>query len=266
MAIKLVAVDMDDTLLDDALRVSTRTCEAIRKAQEQGVIVTIATGRMFSSVVPVAKQLNIQVPVISYTGGMVRHPVSKEMVFHQSIDENSAGEIVALFRERGWYLQSYMDDTLYVVERCEKARFYENLLGIQAVAVGDEFYSMKHEPTKMLSLAEPHEIQEIQQVINQELGEKIFSTTSKARFLEITHPKVNKGNALAVLAEKLMIHQEEVMAIGDSNNDYFMIKYAGFGVAMGNASERVKGIAQAVTADNNHHGVAEAIEKYALVR
>lgn len=266
MAIKLVAVDMDDTLLDDTLQVSQRTCEAIGKAQEQGVIVTIATGRMFSSVVPFAKQLNIQVPVISYNGGMVRHPVSKEMVFHQSLDENSAGKIVEIFRERGWYLQSYMNDELYVVERCEKARFYENLLGIRAVVMGDEFYAMKHEPTKMLSLAEPHEIKEIQKIVDKELGTKIFSTTSKAHFLEITHPKVNKGHALAVLAEKLMIRQDEIMTIGDSNNDYPMIEYAGFGIAMGNASDRIKKIAQAITADNNHHGVAEAIEKYALLK
>ncbi len=266
MAIKLVAVDMDDTLLDDTLKVSPRTCEVIRKAQEQGVIVTIATGRMFSSVVPFAKQLSIEVPVISYNGGMVRHPSSREMVFHQSLDEVSAGRIVEIFRERGWYLQSYMDDVLYVVERCEKAKFYENLLGIKAVVVGNEFYSMKHEPTKMLSLAKPHEILEIKKVVDQELGEKIFSTTSKAHFLEITHPEVNKGRALAVLAEKLMIGQDEVMAIGDSNNDYPMIEYAGFGVAMGNASDRVKGIAQAVTADNNHDGVAEAIEKYVLIK
>lgn len=266
MAIKLVAVDMDDTLLDDTLHVSQPTCEAIAKAQEQGVIVTIATGRMFSSVVPFAKQLNIEVPVISYNGGMVRYTTSREMVFHQSLDEISARRIVEIFRERGWYLQSYMDDVLYVVERCEKARFYEDLLGIKAVAVGNEFYNMKHEPTKMLSLAEPHEIQEIQQVIDKELGAKIFSTTSKAHFLEITHPEVNKGRALAVLAEKLSIRQEEIMAIGDSNNDYPMIQYAGLGVAMGNASDRVKGIAQAVTADNNHHGVAEAIKKYVLAK
>ncbi|WP_378950419.1 Cof-type HAD-IIB family hydrolase [Pelosinus sp. sgz500959] len=266
MAIKLVAIDMDDTLLDNTLKVSSRTCEAIRKAQEQGVIVTIATGRMFASVVPFAQQLNIQVPVISYNGGMVRHPHSKEVLFHQSLGATIAGKIVEIFRERGWYLQSYMDDEFYVIERCEKAKGYEKLSGIQAIVVGDAFYTMKHEPTKMLSVAEPHELEEIQQVLNKELGDTVFLATSKSRFLEITHPQVNKGHALAVLAEKLMIRQDEIMAIGDSNNDYPMIEYAGFGVAMGNASARVKSIAQAVTADNNHHGVAEAIEKYVLAK
>ena len=264
MAIKLVAVDMDDTLLDGTLQVSPRTCEAIGKAQVQGVVVTIATGRMFTSVLPFAKQLNIQAPLIVYNGGMVRYPISKEMVFHKTIEADVACQIVELFRQRGWFLQSYMNDELYVVERSEKVRYYERLANIKAVVVGGEFYSMKHEPTKMLSLGEPHEIQQILKIVNGEFGSEVFATTSKATFLEMTHPSVNKGHALSVLAEKLNIKREEVMAIGDSNNDYPMIEYAGFGVAMGNASDRVKAISQAVTAHNNAHGVAEAIEKYVL--
>jgi len=266
MAIKLVAVDMDDTLLDGTLKVSPRTCEAIRKAQEQGVVVTIATGRMFSSALPFAEQLNIQAPLITYNGGMVRYPISKEMVFHKTIDADVARRVVELFRQQGWYLQSYMNDELLVVERCEKAKSYERLATIAAVVVGAEFYTMKHEPTKMLTIGEPHEIQEIQRLVNQEFAGQIFTATSKAHYLELTHPSVNKGAALAILAEKLNISREEVMAIGDSDNDYPMIEYAGFGVAMGNASARVKAIAQAVTAHNNAHGVAEAIEKYVLRR
>lgn len=264
MAIKLVAVDMDDTLLDGTLQVSPRTCEAIYKAQEQGVVVTIATGRMFSSALPFAQQLHIQAPLITYNGGMIRYPISKEMVFHKTINGDVAGKIVELFHQRGWYLQSYMDDELYVVERCEKARLYEKMANIKAIALGDQFYSMRHEPTKMLTIAEPYEIQEIQDIVNRDFPGQIFAATSKSNYLELTHPSVNKGHALAVLADKLNIKQEEVMAIGDSNNDYPMLEYAGFGVAMGNASERVKNIAQAVTAHNNAHGVAEAIEKYIL--
>jgi len=227
-------------------------------------VVSIATGRMFTSALPFAKALNIQAPIITYNGGMVRYPMSQEMVFHKTIEGEVADKVVALFRQRGWYLQSYMNDELYVVELCEKATAYGHLAGIQAVAIGDEFYAMKHKPTKMLTIAQPHEIQEIQRVVNKEFSGEIFTATSKSNYLELTHPSVNKGHALALLAEKLSIKQEEVMAIGDSNNDFPMIEYAGFGVAMGNASERVKNIAQAVTAHNNSHGVAEAIEKYVL--
>ncbi len=264
MAIKLIAIDMDDTLLDGTLQVSPRTCEAIRKAQEQGVIVTIATGRMFASAVTYANKLNIQVPIITYNGGMIRCPVSKEIIFQQVIPSDVAGRIVDFFRKRGWYLQSYLNDQLYIVECCEEAKYYEKLTGIEAIAIGEKFYSMKHEPNKLLCLAKPEKILEIQKVVKEEFGREVFVTTSKDIYLELTHPEVTKGHALAFLADRLQIKQEEVMAIGDSNNDYPMIEYAGFGVAMGNASERVKGIAQAVTAHNNAHGVAEAIEKYVL--
>ncbi|MDF2636026.1 MAG: Cof-like hydrolase [Pelosinus sp.] len=264
MAIKLVAVDMDDTLLDGTLKVSPRTCEAIHKAHEQGVLVTIATGRMFSSAMPFAQELNMQTPIITYNGGMIRSAFTKEMLFHKTIAPNVADRIVALFHDKGWYLQSYINDELYVVERCEKAKYYEKMAGIPAIPLGEEFYSMSHEPTKMLALAQPHEILEIQKIINREFAGEVFAATSKPTYLELTHPSVNKGHALGLLAESLNISREEVMAIGDSNNDYPMIEYAGFGVAMGNASDRVKAVAQAVTAHNNAHGVAEAIEKYVL--
>ncbi len=264
MAIKLVAVDMDETLLDGTLKVSSRTCEAIQKAQEQGVFVTIATGRMFASTLPFAQQLNIKVPIITYNGGMVRSPVSKEFLFYKTITSEVASKVVALFRERGWYLQSYMNDQLYVVELCEQSRIYEKLSGMKAIPLGAEFYSMKHEPTKMLCLAEPHEMQEIKKGVIQEIGEELFVATSKAIYLELTHPSVNKGHALGLLADSLHIKQEEVMAIGDSNNDIPMLEYAGFGVAMGNATDKIKAVAQAVTSHNNAHGVAEAIEKYVL--
>lgn len=264
MAIKLVAVDMDDTLLDGTLKVSSRTCQAIDKAHEQGVFVTICTGRMFSSALPFAQKLNMKAPIITYNGGMIRSALTKEMLFHKTIAPDVAGKIVALFREKGWYLQSYLNDELYVVERCEKAKLYERMAGISAIPIGEKFYSMRHEPTKMLALAQPHEILEIQEIINKEFAGEIFAATSKSTYLELTHPSVNKGHALGLLAESLNISREEVMAIGDSNNDVPMLQYAGFGVAMGNATEKIKAVAKAVTGHNNAHGVAEAIEKYVL--
>ena len=264
MAIKLVAIDMDDTLLDDSLAVSPRTCEAIGRAQEQGVMVAIATGRMFSSALPYARQLNMQVPIITYNGGMIRHPQTDEILYHHTLEYEVAERLLRLFRERGWYLQSYVNDQLYVEERGEKAKIYEALAGVEAIPLGADFYAMKDCPTKMLSMAEPEELQIIQKTVNELLPGKVFTATSKTTYLELTHPQVNKGHALSLLGQHLGIRQEEIMAIGDSNNDYPMLEYAGFGVAMGNASERVKSVAQAVTLANDAEGVAEAIEKYVL--
>ena len=122
MAIKLLATDLDDTLLNDQFMVSQQNKEAIFKAVEQGVIVTIATGRMFSSALPFAKQLGINVPIITYNGALVKYCNTGEVLFEQPIDPEVVGEILELFREKNWYIHLYVNDILYVKEHCEKAQ------------------------------------------------------------------------------------------------------------------------------------------------
>ena len=265
MAVKLIAIDMDDTLLNEELEVTPRTAAAIKAAQLQGIEVAIATGRMHCSALPFALQLEMDVPIITYNGGMIRHPQREEMIWHQPIDAAVAAKIIELFKERGWYLQSYVNDRLYVVEHSREARTYEALANIKATALGEDFYTMHDAPTKMLAMAEPELLREIEDTVREKIGELVFTATSKPTYLELTHPEVNKGRALSILAAHLGIKQEEVMAIGDSNNDYPMLQYAGIGVAMGNASERIKSVAQFVTDDNENDGVAKAIEKVLAV-
>lgn len=264
MSIKLIAVDLDDTLLDDRLTVSPRACAAIRTAVSKGVIVTIATGRMFCSAMQYAKQLDLDVPLITYNGGLIRSSRSKEIFLHQTIPQELARDILTLFKQHNWYIQSYIDDVLYVEEMDEYACGYEKLAGIAAVPIGDKLFDPQSNPTKLLAIREPQEIKTMYEVVKKEFGDKIYATNSKANYLEMMNPEVNKGRAVAYLAHELGIAQAEIMAVGDSNNDLDMIKYAGLGVAMGNASDKVKSYAQAVTRCNNEDGVAEAIEKYVL--
>lgn len=264
MAIKLVAVDMDDTLLNKSLQVSPRTAEAVRQAVAQGVTVTIATGRMYASALPYAHQLGLDVPIITYNGGLIKCSMSGDVLFHRPIDEPMAHEVLALFKEHGWYIQSYIDDTLYVAERNENALYYEKMAGVSAFALGEDFYTMPGAPTKMLAVALQGEMDAIEAAVRQNFEGRLFIAKSKANYLEIANPQVNKGVALAYLADKLGISRNEVMAVGDSQNDLDMITYAGWGVAMGNASDKVKAAAQAVTEHNDADGVAEAIAKYVL--
>ncbi len=264
MTIKLVALDLDDTLLDNTQTVSPRTKKAIIQAVAQGVTVTLATGRMYSSAVPYARQLGLDVPIITYNGGLIRSSLSEETLFHQPIDSGVTSRVMALFRERGWYIQSYLEDVLYVRELDENAKLYERVSGIKAVPVGDRLYSLPGVPTKLLAMAKPEKLQQIYEIVQDAFGDDLYITFSKPTYLEMTHPTVNKGRALEFLAARLNISREEVMAVGDSNNDLDMLKYAGWGVAMGNASEKVRAAAQAVTSGNDADGVAEAIEKFVL--
>jgi len=255
---------MDDTLLDGTQQVSMRTRETIRRAMDAGVSVTIATGRMFRSALPFAQELGISLPLITYNGALIRQQASGETLFHRPIGTELAQGVADLFRQRGWYLQKYVDDRLYVAELDENALFYADYARVEAIPLGDAFFNMTEAPTKILSMGDPDELNAIRTEVTAFYGDRLYLASSKKRYLEMVDIRVNKGEALAFLAEMLGIVQGEVMAIGDSMNDVDMIEYAGCGVAMGNSNATVRAAADFITATNSEDGVAEAIEKFVL--
>ena len=264
MTIKLIAMDMDDTLLNETQQVTTRTRDAIRRAMDAGVAVTIATGRMFQSALPFAQELGIQLPLIVYNGAMIREGNSGKTLFHRPIETGLAQGLADLFREHGWYLQKYVDDRLYVAELDENAQFYADYARVEAIPQGLDFFQMTAAPTKLLSMGDTDELKEIRTAVTKLYGDQLYLASSKKRYLEMVDVRVNKGEALAFLAGRLGIEQNEVMAIGDSMNDVDMIEYAGVGVAMGNANATVRAAADFISATNAEDGVAVAIEKFVL--
>ena len=264
MAIKLIAIDLDDTLLDNRQQLSPRTLTVLKQAMRKGVAVTIATGRMFQSALPFATELGIELPLITYNGALIRQGDTGETLFHRPIEPELAQELADLFRQSNWYLQKYVDDRLYVAELDENARFYADYANVEAIPLGDAFFHMNEAPTKMLSMGEPAELAAISAELDTRYGGRLYLASSKKRYLEMVDARVNKGQALDFLAGRLGISQSEVMAIGDSMNDLDMIQYAGIGVAMGNANPTVRSAADYVTLGNAEDGVAVAVEKFAL--
>lgn len=264
MAIQLVAIDMDGTLLTDELEVSPRTVAAIQAAQQQGVTVTIATGRMFQSAKPFAERLGVDVPLITYNGALVKSCRSGEVWHEELLPMDTTLSVLAYFRERGWYIQTYVDDEFYVRDYSEEARTYEAVSGISPHVVGEAMFAPAKEPLKLLTLAEPEHLDAITPVLQERFGSKVCLTRAKNHMIEMVNSEVNKGRGVAMLAKRLGILQQDIMVLGDSENDMTMLAYAGLGVAMDNADDKVKAVADAVTADNNRDGVALAIEKYVL--
>jgi len=264
MPIKLVAVDLDDTLLNSKIAIGPRSLVAIREAMAQGVVVTIATGRMYRSTLPFARQLELDVPLITYNGALVKASLSGTTYLHRPLDLAVAREVLALFKDRGWHIQAFVDDVLYVAEINDKVLSYQRVAKVEPVVIGKDLYRLTAPPTKLLAIADPAEIKAIYKEVHATFGDRLFLTASKRYFLEMINPDVNKGKALAFLAAQLGIKREEVMAVGDSYNDLEMIEYAGLGVAMGNAPDEVKARAKAVTCSNDEDGVAEAIWRYVL--
>ncbi len=262
--IKLIVFDLDDTLLNSNSSISPRTYQAIQQVVAKGIKVTLATGRMYSSAIPFARSLGLEIPVISYNGALITSYPSGERLLHNPIKQEVARQVMQLCRERQWYIQTYINDVLYVKEIDKRAELYARFTGAKPIPVGDRLYTMLGAPTKMLAIAEPGEIEQIKEGLHTQLGNVLCIAESKPNFLEINNPAVNKGAALSFIASRLNINREEIMTFGNGINDIEMLRYSGWGVAVSNAPSAVKNIARIVTGSNDEEGVADVIEKYVL--
>ncbi|PKM47325.1 MAG: Cof-type HAD-IIB family hydrolase [Firmicutes bacterium HGW-Firmicutes-8] len=262
---KLIAVDLDDTLLDDDLRVSLRTRQALKKAAEKGMIVTIATGRMYRSALPMALDLNIGGPIITYQGALVKNSCSGEVLVDRPVPLDLARIVLAEGYKAGVHMNVYLNDTLLIDSITPEGAGYAKLAQVEMVPVGSLLEFLKNDPTKVLYIADPSLLDRLKGELQKKFAQSLYITKSKPNYLEFMHPQATKGRALKALVERCGIARDETMAFGDSYNDLDMIEFAGMGVAMGNAPEDVKKKADYVTSTNNDDGVAEVIEKYVLL-
>lgn len=259
MAIKLVATDMDDTLLDAHSRVSPENRAKIQAAGEAGIKVVLASGRMYGSIVQYAEELGLDTPVIAYNGAMIRYPGKQLSLFHEPVDIETARDLVEELQKNSVHIQLYINDTLYVNRANEKSAAYALASKVKAHEVGDLLSFMKQAPTKILIIDEARKIDEYAVTLRERFGAVLHITKSKPNYLEFMKPGVNKGSALNKLREHYGFEKHEVMAIGDAPNDIEMIEEAGIGVAVDNASGEVKSAADIVVASNINNGVAEAL-------
>lgn len=262
--IKLIVFDLDDTLLDSQQVISPRTHAAIRQTAQKGIQMMLATGRMHASTVKYAKSLELTMPLITYNGAMVNTFPSGELVFHQPIAPEDASEVMDLCQEQQWHIQTYIQDVLYVCEFNRYVKLYVKVTGAEPVIIGKQLYAVKEAPTKMLIIADPPAIQHIKAYFAARLGKRLYIAESKPNFLEITSPSVNKGAALHSIAERMNIERQYIMAFGNGSNDIEMLRYAGWGIAVGNSPIDVRKAARLITATNDEDGVAKVLEKYIL--
>lgn len=261
--IRLIAIDLDDTLLKNDLIISDRAKLAIQQAVDKGVAVTLATGRMYRSALPYAVELGLDLPLITYQGALVKYADGRE-IHHLPIPLATAREIINYLLPYGYHVNIYIDDELYVHKDSPLGQHYANYVKVTVNPVEDLLTALTREPTKILILEKEKDLTKVVADLKENFKDMIEVTKSKSYFVEITHARATKGTALKKLAESIGINREQVMAIGDSLNDLDMIKYAGWGVAMDNALPEVKAAARYVTKSNEDDGVAEAIEKLVL--
>ncbi|MNI27516.1 putative phosphatase [compost metagenome] len=261
---KLIAIDIDDTLINDDKQITVGTKQALEAAISQGVIVTLATGRMHASTKEMAKQIGLNVPLISYQGSWIKNALNDEIMYERSVPLESAKVIYDYCKRNELHLQAYLEDKLYVKESSEKADKYAELSKIP-YHVYPNFDELASKPsTKLLMIDEPDKLDQVAIELRDLLGTDVHITKSKPHFLEVTHPEGTKGHAITYLANHFGIELSEVIAIGDSWNDREMLEVAGFGVAMANAVPALKAIASYITLSNNEDGVKHVIDKFIL--
>ena len=270
MTVRLIALDLDGTLFGDDLLISERTRRAIAAAQEAGIFVTIATGRMYRSAVHVAEDLHIAGPLICYQGALVREYPSGEVLLHKTVPAPLAQDVIAATRTEGLHLNVYLNDELYVDRITPEAQYYSRInMDLPMHEVGDLsgwLASTGGEPTKLVIVTDPERTDSVLAEYTARFGTDLQVTKSHARFTELTNRDCSKGRALAFVAGRYDIPQSDVMAIGDGLNDLDMLTWAGYGVAMQGAPEAVLKASRLVCPPLALDGAADAIERYALGR
>jgi Cof subfamily protein (haloacid dehalogenase superfamily) len=261
---KMIAIDVDDTLLNDEMQISEATKKTLEAAKEQGVMVTLATGRMFASAQKIAKQLGFNVPIITYQGSLVKNLLDEVILYERSVPFEAAQFLFEYAEKNELHIQVYHEDKLYVKEDNQRIKDYAALSNIPYI-VAEDFNAFVHKPlTKMLFIDDPDKLDVISADLQKQIGSILHITKSKAHFLEFLHPEGTKGHAVKSLAAFYGYDLSEVIAIGDSWNDHEMLEIAGLGVAMSNAVDSLKQIADYITLSNNEDGVKHVIDKFIL--
>jgi Cof subfamily protein (haloacid dehalogenase superfamily) len=264
MNIKLIVCDLDGTLLGQDLALSPRLCEAVRRAQAQGIQATIATGRAYPSALRFSRQLGLTAPLICSQGAQIRAPGGA--VLHEStLPRPFLPEVIALCQDRGWELAVYAGDEIYQATQLYGDDYYERWFGLPLHRVDDLLVALPADPIKCIAIAPDQTTGDrIERELCALAAGRFQVMRSHAWFVEGLARGVSKGDAVARVAAQLGIRCEEVMAVGDSGNDRAMVEWAGLGVAMGNASPDVKAVADIVAPSLAEDGAAWAIERYAL--
>lgn len=249
MTIKLIAIDIDDTLLSSQHQILDSTKSQIKKALDQGVKIVLCSGRPLAGVAPYLAQLGIAGEIIQQVG--ITHET------YRAVDQYSKTNQLAynvLDSNSTIYTSNLDVDPITVVQAWENEA---GLLIRQPDQVKLDVKMIKAVFTGPSAVLDQHEA-----AVKAQFGQENYVVRAGSRFLEVMHRAVNKGAALKQLARHLQIQPTEIMAIGDEQNDIPMFNFAGTAVAMANGSAAAKQHADFITTDNDHDGIAQALDQY----
>jgi Cof subfamily protein (haloacid dehalogenase superfamily) len=258
---RLVAIDLDGTVLNKDGAIILGAKDAVQRLLDRGVVVTLATGRMYQPSNRFAAELNITAPLICYQGALIREPGAGDILWHKPLPPALARKVVAEMRQEGVHQYAYVDGSIYVEQTREDDVRYARQNGAELHRVDDLTMALDMPPTELAARGTPEEIDRVLARVRANCGPEVIVNKVHASFCEIAHAGSGKGNALQYLAGRLGIPQSRTVAIGDSPNDVSMLRWAGLGIVVGDAPEEVRAAADWVIDHSAGAGFCEAIAR-----
>lgn len=265
---KLIALDMDGTLLTSDKKISENTKNALKEAEAKGVKVVLASGRPLSGITRYLAELDLLKSddyALSFNGGIVVNNKTEEIVTSTLLKGSDLKKIYEISKELDINIHAFsLKEGLITPKMSQYTKYECDMNGIDFTI--KDFNEIKDEEdiVKVMMIDPQEKLDEAIKKLPKYLYDKYSVFKSAPYFLEFTNKEVDKGKGLKKLGEYLGIKQEEMIACGDAGNDISMIKYAGLGVAMKNATDDVKEVSDYITLSNDEDGIAHIVNKFIL--
>ncbi len=270
LPVKLIALDLDDTLLNDSREISDENVHVLRRAASLGIYVVLCSGRAEDAILPFVRRLDLAGTqsgryIIAVNGCSIFDMHKRERIYNKKVPADVLLYADRMAREMGYYSEVYGPDVIYAEKSTEWTRLDSEMCGVRLEIVEDYENFLRQGFVKMLIAGEPEKLQVLQKKLRDGLGTRANVFVSKPYFLEVLPANCGKGQAVNFLADHLGISRKETIGFGDSMNDEDMIRECGYGVAMCNGFEEIKDIADFVTEKtNDENGVGDFLKKYVL--
>lgn len=265
---KLAVLDVDGTLIDAELTLNPRTRAAVAAAAQR-IPVILATGRMYRSALPWARQLGVTEPLVCYQGALVRElPDGDEpgrVLLEEDLPAGVAMRAIEIARAHDWHRQAYVDDELLCEQDRPEAHFYARIAQVPIRFVDDLAAVVSGGSTKIVCVSEDRAVvAACIAAMSAEFGERARVTRSMEEFVEMSSPLVNKASATEVVCRRAGLSLADAVAVGDAPNDVEMLEAAGCGVAVRHARAEVLAASDATCAPPDEAGVADVLEHFGL--
>lgn len=265
MDYKFLILDIDGTLLNSSSQLTEATRNKLVSLQKNGYFLVLASGRPTASMIKTAKELHLDANesyIISFNGAVITRMSDEKELYRKALETSEQQAIIQYLQTNNLSVIAY-DNNEIVVDKERENSDVEAYLTKLPMRYDQEFIlNIKTPQLKFIGVGKPEDVTKCDLELKGKFGEKTYATTSLPFFIEFMHREVSKGTAIQTLVNELGYSTEQVVACGDGNNDASMIEVAGVGVAMANATDYLKSLADEITLSNDEDGLIPIIDKY----